>query len=192
MTQQRILALNTIANILALYSTGVYDGVLEIPIEQIFFVIRVAIDENTQPVLLAGMRALKNIFYYEIDEMCLDTISYFNSDLTQPILDYQLPDTEISDKTGMATDQELNDQQLAESNLLSCLLRTDILIRIRYIFNTLLSSTDILFNCVCLLIRMVRDNNEIAGTTIEFIGEHLMTVLMENVLRVDHQLFGKI
>ncbi|CAH1966202.1 unnamed protein product [Acanthoscelides obtectus] len=121
--QQKIMALNAIANILSLHSTGVYDEILDLPIEQIFFVIRFCLDDNTPAVLNASIKALRNLFFSQVDETCLDSILGFGVGMIQPILavDHQKED-----------DNTVNDQQLAEKNLVRCLLRTDILTRIRY------------------------------------------------------------
>lgn len=160
-SQQRILALSTIGNILALYTMGVYDGILELPTEQIFFTLRVAIDENTIPVLAAGVCALRKIFYYELDEICIDNFMLYNCDLTQPILEYKIEKNESNPENTENNNEELNDQQLSESNLIKCLLRTDILIRIKYMLETLSVPADVIHNICLLLIRIVRDEEEV-------------------------------
>lgn len=120
--QQRVLALNTLGNILSLDQTGIYDKVIDIPIEQVFFVLRVCMDDNTPSVLTASIKALRNLVYFQLDETCMDNLMSFGIGMVQPILavDYELED-----------DNTVNDQQLAETNLIKCLARTDILARIR-------------------------------------------------------------
>ncbi|GLV42007.1 uncharacterized protein CBL_05035 [Carabus blaptoides fortunei] len=122
--QQRILALNTVANILQLNSTGVYDDVIDIPLEQIFFIIRVSLDDNTPTVLHSSIRAMHSLFCNRIDEMCLDSLLGFGCGNVQPMLTVDKQDTSKEE------DKEINDQQMAELNLVKCLARTDILIRI--------------------------------------------------------------
>lgn len=124
--QQKILALNTIANILSLYFTGVYDDILDLPIEQIFFVIRFCLDENTPAVLNASIKAMRNLFLSQVDEVCLDSLLGFGLGFVQPILAI---DNDMED------DNTVNDQQLAEKNLVKCLTRTEILTRIRYYYD---------------------------------------------------------
>lgn len=119
--QQKVLALNTIANILSLQTTGIYENIIDIPVEQIFFVVRLCLDENTPSVLNVALKAMRNLFYNQVDETCLDVMLGFGEYVVQPVLSI---DEEEDDKT-------INDQQLAETNLVKCLARTNILIRIR-------------------------------------------------------------
>lgn len=121
-TQQRCVALNTLANVLGLEQTGIYDQVIEIPVEQIFFVLRVCMDDNTPSVLTAAVKALRNLVYFQLDETCVDNLNSFGLGLVQPIL---AVDQNAED------DNTVNDQQLAETNLPKCLVRTNILSRIR-------------------------------------------------------------
>lgn len=123
MNQQKIIALNTIANILSLAASGIYEEVIELPLEQIFFVLRFCLDDNTPAVLNASIKATRNFFYNYIDETCLDSLNGFSLGNIQPVLAIDENETE-DDKT-------VNDQQLAETNLVKCLVRTGILIRIR-------------------------------------------------------------
>lgn len=122
--QQKTLAINTIANILALYSTGVYDNILDLPMEQIFFVIRFCLDDNTPAVLNASIKAMRNLFFSQVDEVCLDSLLGFGLGCVQPTL---AVDNEMED------DNTVNDQQLAEKNLVKCLARTEIFTRIRFV-----------------------------------------------------------
>lgn len=98
-----------------------YENVIDVPIEQTFFVLRMCLDDNTPSVLNAAMKALRNLFYYEVDETCLNSTLGFGFGIVQPIL---AVDEEEDDNT-------VNDQQLVETNLVKCLARTDILVRIR-------------------------------------------------------------
>jgi hypothetical protein len=120
--QQKIIALNSIANILSLHSTGVYDDIIDLPLEQIFFVLRFCLDDNTPAVLNASIKAMRNLFYSKVDETCLDCLLGFGLGKVQPTL---AADDDPED------DNTVNDQQLAETNLVKCLARTQILTRIR-------------------------------------------------------------
>ncbi|KAJ3642874.1 hypothetical protein Zmor_025623 [Zophobas morio] len=147
--QQKIVALNTIANILELQSTGVYDDVIELPIEQIFFVLRFCLDDNTPAVLNAAIKAMRNLFSSKVDETCLDCLLGFGLGRIQPIL---AVDNDPED------DDRVNDQQLAETNLVKCLARTEILARIRYVINTVRPSLETIVYCMDILIRLSRDS----------------------------------
>ncbi|XP_023028847.1 RNA polymerase II-associated protein 1 isoform X2 [Leptinotarsa decemlineata] len=147
--QQKILALNSIANILSLNSTGVYDEILDIPIEQMFFVIRFCLDDNTSAVLNAGIKAMRNLIYSQVDETCLDSLLGFGLGFVQPI---------IAVDNAMEDDYTVNDQQLAEKNIVRCLARTEILTRIRYIINTVKPPLETIVYCLDILIRLARDS----------------------------------
>lgn len=170
MIQQKIIALNTIANILSLHTAGVYENTIDIPIEQTFFVLRMCLDDNTPSVLNAAIKALRNMFYCEIDEACLSNILGFGVGLVQPILAI---DEDEDDST-------VNDQQLVEVNLVKCLARTDILARIRYIINTVRPATETVVYCLEILQRLVRDSRYIMtklynyGELISSIVEHFV------------------
>ncbi|KAG5861095.1 RNA polymerase II-associated protein 1, partial [Gonioctena quinquepunctata] len=148
--QQKILALNSIANILSLNSTGVYDEIIEIPIEQMFFVIRFCLDDNTPGVLNASIKAMRNLIFSQVDETCVDSLLGFGLGLVQPVL---AVDNEMED------DNTVNDQQLAEKNIIKCLARTEILTRIRYIINTVKPPLETIVYCMDILIRLARDSD---------------------------------
>ncbi|XP_056635856.1 RNA polymerase II-associated protein 1 [Diorhabda sublineata] len=175
--QQKVLALNTIANILSLNSTGVYDEIIDVPIEQIFFVIRFCLDDNTPSILNASIRAMRNLIYSQVDETCLDSLLGFGLGLIQPVLAI---DNEMED------DNTVNDQQLAEKDIVKCLARTDILTRIRYIINTVQPPLESLVYCMDILIRLSRDS--------EFILQKIMDCegLIDNIVKhFIPKVFGK-
>lgn len=99
-----------------------YDDIIDLPLEQIFFVIRFCLDDNTPAVLNASIKSMRNLFYSQVDETCLDSLLGFDLGTIQPTLGV---DNEMED------DYTVNDQQLAERNLVKCLARTEILTRIR-------------------------------------------------------------
>ncbi|CAG9768549.1 unnamed protein product [Ceutorhynchus assimilis] len=159
--QQRIMALNTLANILSIEQTGVYEKVFDLPIEQIFFVLRVALDDNTPSVLAAAAKALRNLVYFQIDETCLDNMLGFGMGFVQPILAID---------SAMEDDITVNDQQLAETNLVKCLIRSGILTRIRYIVNTIKPHTETIIHCIEILIRLARDSEFIINKILQCEG----------------------
>ncbi|KAF5272229.1 hypothetical protein FQA39_LY01311 [Lamprigera yunnana] len=176
--QQKIVALNTIANILYLNQCGMYDHIIDLPLEQIFFVIRFCLDDNTPSVLNASMKALRNLFYFYIDEMCLDNLLGFGLGQVQPILPVDTNDGK--------DDYTINDQQLAETNLIRCLLRTDILQRISYIINTVKPSTETINYTLEILIKLSRDSDatqtQIFSCTnlLESIIKYFVPVMIKN------------
>ncbi|KAK9876898.1 hypothetical protein WA026_015934 [Henosepilachna vigintioctopunctata] len=166
--QQKIIALNSIANILSLYSIGVYQDILEIPIEQIFFLVRFCMDDNTPGVLNASVKALRCLVYNHIDEICLDSLYSIGWENMMPILpvDHDKED-----------DNTVNDQQLAEKNLIRCLVRTGIYTRIRYIINTIKPSTETLAYCLEILIRLAKDSEFVVGEMLRC--ENLMSSIVK-------------
>lgn len=67
--QQRISALKAVGGILSIYNQGYYDGIFELPISKIFFLLRYAFDDNTPAMLEESAKALSALFYNETDEV---------------------------------------------------------------------------------------------------------------------------
>lgn len=157
MIQQRVSALGSLSGVLNIYNQGYYDGILELPISKIFFLLRYAFDDNTPAMVEVTAKALSTMFYNESDEVLLDIT--FDSSLsaieptlevfTESVDDSQQPNKQDLTKQfshlnlknnlfqANLTDEDenkmssLNDFHLAETDLMKCLLRTNILQRIR-------------------------------------------------------------
>ncbi|KAH8397424.1 hypothetical protein KR222_003676 [Zaprionus bogoriensis] len=185
--QQRISAFGAIAGIFSIYNQGFYDQVLELPISKIFFLLRFGLDDNTPAQLEVVSRALARLFYNETDEVLLDHI-YENAYCHwQPTLQVLVEgdesgdptsfaflqrymallrtnakpfNTDISDEDQAAGDSRMSmdDFQLAETDLMSCLLRTNILQRMRFILDSVRPENSTVESCLKLLIRMARTN----------------------------------
>lgn len=69
--QQRVSALKSVGGILSIYNQGYYDGIFELPISKIFFLLRYAFDDNTPSMLEESAKALSALFYNETDEVYL-------------------------------------------------------------------------------------------------------------------------
>lgn len=67
--QQRIAALKSVGGILSIYNQGYYDGIFELPISKMFFLLRYAFDDNTPAMLEESAKALSALFYNETDEV---------------------------------------------------------------------------------------------------------------------------
>lgn len=78
MMQQRISALGSIGSILNIYNQGYYDGIIELPISKIFFLLRYAFDDNTPATLEVTAKALSTMFFNESDEV-RTSLSYFQT-----------------------------------------------------------------------------------------------------------------
>lgn len=216
--QQRIAAINAIAGIINIYNKGYYDGVLELPISKIFFLLRFAMDESRPAVFEASSRALAYLFYNDSDEMLLDALYETRNGLIQPILknkrasvvattvdeaDSELEavlenlklneskkfEINVKDEEERKEDaksdeeqemQPVNDVQLAETNLVECLIRTNVLMRIYYTFSRTSPSDITVQSCVKILIRLARSSRDFAFKIMQ--TEDLVKQMIEKFL----------
>lgn len=173
-TQQRVMALNTIAGILDYYNTGMYKDIIEIPLSKILFVIRIALDENKIIILEPALKAMRNLVYNRIDEASLDALIGFGEGLSQPSLENDK--SEIEELESQET--EIKDFHLAEIDIVAALLRTDILQRIYYILETVKPSFNSVHYCLQILTRLVRDSVDTAGKIVKM--DYLMKTIVKN------------
>ncbi|XP_023944817.2 RNA polymerase II-associated protein 1 [Bicyclus anynana] len=175
-TQQRVMALNTIAGVIEYYNAGIYKDIIEIPLSKIFFVIRIAMDENKVILLEPALRAMRNLLYNRIDEACLDALLGFEEGTYQPCL--QNDKSEIEEIESKET--ELNDFHLAEIDLISAALRTDMLQRLFYILDTVKPSYNAVQYSLQILIRLSRNSIETANIIVQ--TDHLMKSIVSNFI----------
>lgn len=176
--QQRVSALTAVQGILAIYNQGFYDQVLELPISKIFFLLRFSLDDKAIPVMEQAILGLANLFYNASDEFLLDCLFDTKLGRREPVfqdakkrmqLEYSFKKMSVSNsyKTSLddgdenevgSEDANMNDFQMAETDLVKCLLRTNIIERIQYLFNVMQpgSETKIKESCVKILIRLAR------------------------------------
>ncbi|XP_072934114.1 RNA polymerase II-associated protein 1 [Epargyreus clarus] len=175
-TQQRVMALNTIAGILDYYHTGIYKDIIEIPLTKICFVLRFAMEENKVITLEPALKAMRNLLYNKVDEACLDALIGFEEGTFQPCLENDKSEIEEMD----SKESELKDFHLGEIDLVAAILRTNILQRLYYITDTIKPS----FNCVQyslqILTRLARDSVETASTIVQ--TGHLMNTIIKNFM----------
>ncbi|CRK97831.1 CLUMA_CG011207, isoform A [Clunio marinus] len=123
--QQRVTALNAISGIINIYNQGYYDGILDLPITRIYFLLRLALDENTPATLEASSRALANLFYNDADETLLDLLYETSYGFVQPIMDNSrasiagigVEDTEIDLESSLKNLTLDEGRKLFESNV---------------------------------------------------------------------------
>lgn len=156
MLQQRISAFGAVAGIFSIYNQGFYDQVLTLPISKMFFLLRFGLDDNAPAQLEVVSRSMANLFYNETDEVLLDHIqdnAYCHWQPTLQVLQnrgdsdpdsiaflqryMKLLTTSQSVRAEVNEDEaesrmSMDDFQLAETDLMDCLLRTNILQRIRW------------------------------------------------------------
>ncbi|XP_045453983.1 RNA polymerase II-associated protein 1 [Melitaea cinxia] len=175
-TQQRVMALNTVAGILEYNSTGIYKNIIDIPISKMFFVIRIAMDENKQILLEPALKAMRNLLYNRIDESCLDALIGFEEGSYQPCLENDKSEIEELE----SKESELKDFHLAEIDLIAAVLRTDILQRLYYILDTVRPSFSCVQYSLQILIRLARDSIDTASKIVSM--DHLMTTIVTNFI----------
>ncbi|KAG5674271.1 hypothetical protein PVAND_004251 [Polypedilum vanderplanki] len=183
--QQRTSALTAIAGILNIYNQGYYDEILQLPISKIFFFLRFSVDENVPSIIQAALKGLSVLFYNETDETLLDGINESASGFYQPLMrqkplkdtleennfesafenlhlneDNNLINCDIDDDVEVSDENNLNDFHLAETNLVECLLRTNIIERITYILTSIETNQIIIEYCIKILIRIARDSEQ--------------------------------
>ncbi|KAH8380353.1 hypothetical protein KR009_010175 [Drosophila setifemur] len=207
--QQRISAFGSIAGILSIYNQGFYDQVLTLPISKIVFLLRFGLDDNAPAQLEVVSRALANLFYNETDEVLLDHVhdnAYCHWQPTMQVLGNSSADKEgDSDPTSLAFLQRymnllttsqtvraevdegeaesrtsMDDFQLAETDLVDCLLRTNIFQRITFILNNVRPDNSTVESCLKLLIRISRTSLKVARQLAN--ESHLLEVLFTNFL----------
>ncbi|XP_011643526.2 RNA polymerase II-associated protein 1-like [Pogonomyrmex barbatus] len=129
--QQRCTALITLANIMEKTRSGCYDKVLQpaplIALSQknILLLLRFSLDDSSVAVVTATLQALRAFLVSEADELCLDRLHGYDK-YTEPTLTPQLDE---KDTNG------LKDHELAQLDAVATLLRSDILLRIKYILS---------------------------------------------------------
>lgn len=127
--QQRWTALSTVANILEKTRKGWYDKVLKpapltaLSQKNILLLLRFALDDLSVAVVTAALQALRAFLVSEADEVCLDRLHEFEA-RARPTLTPQLEEKDTSN---------LKDHELAQLDAVAALLRSDILLRIRYL-----------------------------------------------------------
>ncbi|KAI8441864.1 hypothetical protein MSG28_005548 [Choristoneura fumiferana] len=180
-SQQRVFALTTIAGILEYYTAGTYEGVIEIPLSKILFVIRFALDDKAEAILEASLKALRNLVYNKIDEASLDALLGFEAGTQQPCLENDKSEIEELE----SKESELKDYHLAEVDIIAALLRTDILTRIQYILQNINANVNCIQYSLQILTRLARDSPETSMKIVE--KEYLMNSIKEVVSKYNIQ-----
>lgn len=171
---QRKIALDTLAGVLEYNSVGTYKNIIELPLSKIFFVIRIALDENKVITLEPALRAMRNLFYNRIDEISLDALLGLEEGMVQPCLENDKSEIQELD----SKESEIKDFHLAEIDLIAALIRTDIIQRIHYILETVRPTFDGVQYCLQILTRLARDSVETASRIVQ--TTHLMKSIMNH------------
>ncbi|KYN44737.1 RNA polymerase II-associated protein 1 [Trachymyrmex septentrionalis] len=131
--QQRCTALSTLGNIMEKTRRGWYDKALHpapltaLSQKNILLLLRFSLDDSSVAVVTAALQALRDFLVSEADEVCLDRLHGFEGYI-EPTLTPQLEDNDTS---------SLKDHELAQLDAVAALLRSDFLLRIRYILSAM-------------------------------------------------------
>ncbi|KAG5327548.1 RPAP1 protein, partial [Pseudoatta argentina] len=131
--QQRCTALTTLANTMENMRRGWYDKALHpapltaLSQKNILLLLRFSLDDSSVAVVTAALQALRAFLVSEADEVCLDRLYGFEGYI-EPTLTPQLEDNDTS---------SLKDHELAQLDAVAALLRSDFLLRIRYILSAM-------------------------------------------------------
>lgn len=156
--QQRCKALTTLANVMEKTHEGIYDKALHpspltaLSQKNILLLLRFSLDDSSVAVVTATLQALRAFLVSEADEICLDRLYGFDgfNEYSEPIL---MPQLEEKDTSSM------KDHELAQLDAVATLLRTDFLLRIRYIIKEM-HPPPIGVTCILeILIRLARHSH---------------------------------
>ncbi|XP_069684801.1 RNA polymerase II-associated protein 1-like isoform X2 [Periplaneta americana] len=169
MLQQRVLALMTLGNILDKTKAGYYDECMDTPLlnqlvdSDLYLLFRFSLDDNTETILTATLMALRNMLWNQPDELCLDRILGLWRGHFQPNLMVKTEATKSNEKEDQkAEEAELKDHQILMLDMVKGALRTDIILRLRYILEVLQPGPKAVINVLEILIRIVRHSKDSA------------------------------
>lgn len=170
--QQRCTALTTLANIVEKSRKGWYDKALQPPPltalneRNLLLLLRFSLDDTSVAIVTATLQALRAFLFSEADEVCLDRLYGLNN-YKEPIL---MPSNGVSDTN------DLKDHELAQLDAVAALLRTDILLRIRYILSEIRPPPIGVTCALEILIRIAR-HSKITALNIASVSNLLETVV---------------
>ncbi|CAF0756663.1 unnamed protein product [Adineta ricciae] len=171
--QQRVIALQTLANIIRQAHTGVYDLDLQLPLIQklleagIVFLIRWAMDEQIEAIYMVAVECLANLIAPRKDEEILSRTTHWPCGYYEPSL--TPAEIELGEKK---SESDLTDVEILEQDLVKCLFRMNVLKRSVYLLNGMkllpaLTSTITVRNIFHILIRMARHSMTCANQIFE-------------------------
>ncbi|XP_032680594.1 RNA polymerase II-associated protein 1 isoform X2 [Odontomachus brunneus] len=174
--QQRCTALITLANIMEKTRKGWYDKVLHpaplstLSQKNILLLLRFSLDDTSVAVVTAALQALRAFMCSEADEICLDRLYGFD-DLLEPTLTPQLENNDMNN---------LKDHELAQLDAVAALLRSDFLLRIRYILSEMHPPPVGVTSALEILIRVVR-HSQITALNVSSTS-HLLDIIIHNFM----------
>ncbi|CAF2858976.1 unnamed protein product [Rotaria sp. Silwood2] len=171
--QQRVIALQTLSNIIRQAHTGIYDRDLQLPLipklieAGILFLIRWAMDEQIESIYMIAIECLANLIAPKKDEEILSQTMHWPCGYYEPTL--TPADIQLGDKK---SESDLTDIEILEQDLIKCLFRMNVLKRLVYLLDRmkLLPSLTIIIpvkHSFHILIRMARHSMTCANQIFE-------------------------
>ncbi|XP_036147552.1 RNA polymerase II-associated protein 1 isoform X2 [Monomorium pharaonis] len=174
--QQRCTALTTLANVMEKTRKGWYDKALHpaplvaLSQKNVLLLLRFSLDDSSVAVVTAALQALRAFLVSEADEVCLDRLYGFDG-YAEPTLTPQLEDKDTSN---------LRDHELAQLDTVATLLRSDFLLRIRYILNEMHPPPVGVTYALEILIRLAR-HSHVTALNISS-TPHLLDTIIQNFI----------
>ncbi|KAJ9578261.1 hypothetical protein L9F63_005531, partial [Diploptera punctata] len=167
--QQRVVALKTLSHILDKTKAGYYDECLDTPLlnqlaeSDVYLLLRFSLDDSTEMVITATLLAVRNLLWNEADEICVDRLLGLWNGHVQPSLMAKTEIKKQSEKEELKEDEaELKDHQILKLDMIKGALRTDLMLRLRYILEVLKPGPRAIISTLEILTRIVRHSHDAA------------------------------
>uniref|UniRef100_A0A0P5SL96 RNA polymerase II-associated protein n=1 Tax=Daphnia magna TaxID=35525 RepID=A0A0P5SL96_9CRUS len=167
--QQRVLALNTLANILENTRLGIYDSCFEAPLipvlldNRFLMLVRFCLDDSAPSVVAAALVALSRLLSSPFDETCLERCFIWHLGEKQPNLCSRIQ----MDSTDQEQEAEMKDYEMSRVDVIKVCLRMDIPFRIRYIFEEIRPEAPAVIAAIEILTRMARHSSAVAQSIVD-------------------------
>lgn len=182
LTQQRSLALSTLANILSKARAGEYLSVLKGSMTStlldagLLFLLRFSLDDGVEGVMSAAVHALKALLVCAEDEECLDcTFSWFRGLASFPLLPSAQEEEDEEDEglpenmkqTDKEKEERKTDHDVARQDVVKGLLKMKLLPRLRYILEVVRPSPPVVVDVLEILTRIARHSSSSATQVLD-------------------------
>ncbi|XP_049960500.1 RNA polymerase II-associated protein 1 [Schistocerca serialis cubense] len=190
--QQRVLSITTIANILEKTKSGYYDKCMEEPLlkvmldSDILLLLRFSLDDNMETMVTASLLALRNLLWNFPDEVCLDRILGCKRAIEQPTIEVKIEVKPEKKEELKDEEKELKDYEIARVDTIKGALRTDIILRLRYILETLKPGPKAVIAALEILTRIARHSHESVLAIASC--PRLISIIVKNFLPKDWRL----
>nr|XP_054759033.1 RNA polymerase II-associated protein 1-like [Lytechinus pictus] len=178
-TQQRVLALQTLARLIYNYRADCLNGQLRSPLISrllkagVLFLLRWSLDDSNEGVHSAGIEALAALLIQPGDEEALDkTFSWHLGYSVPPMLPRKDAPDDEEEEEDMDDDEEEEeeeeqkqnkpDEHIASQDVIKGLLKMSVLPRLRYILEVVKPTPPVILNILAFLIRVARHSTESA------------------------------